>query len=79
MSELSPERRAIRQWLSKPAPFDMPCGCMGPQEDQPKCPCAMAYVETVDGEYYQIVEHRSPDGITHSAINLGRVKDATNA
>lgn len=68
------EQQAIRNWLSKPAPFDMPCGCMGPQDDQPVCPCAMAYVEVVNGEYYQIVEHRSPDGITHTAICLGEVK-----
>jgi hypothetical protein len=40
---------------------------------KPVCPCAMAYVEEVNGFFYMIIEHRSPDGITHTAKNLGPV------
>jgi hypothetical protein len=28
---ITPERQAIRQFLSKPAPMPQACGCMGPQ------------------------------------------------
>lgn len=73
MSEetLTQEQRAIRQHLSKPAPMMNPCGCMGPQDDDPVCPCAMRYVEKVDGVWYRVEEHRSPDGVTHTATKLG--------
>lgn len=70
---ISNEQQAIRNWLSKPAPMDLPCGCMGPMGGQPVCPCAMARVEVVDGKYYKIHEHRSADGITHSAEFLCEV------
>jgi ribosomal protein L7/L12 len=33
----------------------------------------MAYVEEVDGKWYEINEHRSPDGITHTAVCIGDV------
>jgi len=61
------EQIAIKQWLSKPAPCFVACGCMGPQRGEPFCPCKMQMVEMVDGKYYLITEHRSPDGITHTA------------
>ena len=63
----SSEQIAIRQWLSKPAPYFGACGCMGPQNGEPFCPCKMRMVEKVNGDYYLIKEHRSPEGITHSA------------
>lgn len=37
----------------------------------PRCPCAMAWVEEVDGVFYDIIEHRSPDGVTHEAVEIG--------
>lgn len=39
----------------------------------PVCPCMMKYVSEVDGRFYNVVEHRSPDGITHTAVDLGPV------
>lgn len=39
----------------------------------PLCPCSMAWVEEVDGAFYNISEIRSPDGITHTATLLGPV------
>lgn len=156
MTEYTPEQQAIRLFLSKPAPYNSACGCMGQQKmpsnqlnsfsfnqyevtldknfiDRgfvilllrnfynttlfeakkrldadvpfgfnefyelvkftmrlknsdipfsitenpsglyPVCPCAMQYVMEVDRVFYQIKEHRSPDGITHTAVELGPV------
>lgn len=42
-----------------------------PGDHEPACRCAMQYVELVNGVYYRIYEHRSPDGITHTAFCLG--------
>ena len=70
---MTPEQTAIRQWLSKPAPYWGACGCMGIQDNEPGCPCEMKCVEIVEGSYYQIIENRSPDGITHEAKLLGPV------
>ena len=64
------EEIAIRQWLSKPAPIGHACGCMGARDGDPVCICKMAYVEKIDGRFYWIDEHRSPDGITHSAHEI---------
>jgi len=40
---------------------------------EPACPCAMQWVERVQGDYYRIDEHRSTDGITHTATLLGPI------
>ena len=69
------EQQAIRQWLSKPEPYFSACGCMGAQDDQPLCPCGMQMVEIVSGVYYQIEEHRSSNGITHTAKKLCEVAE----
>lgn len=70
MSSITNEQIAIRQWLSKPAPYFGACGCMGNREGEPRCRCQMKMVEKVDGMWYEITEHRSPDGITHSAKRI---------
>jgi len=82
----SAEAQAILQHLSKPLPLPSMCGCMGqqplPGEDgklwgeaklYPLCPCRMQLVEEVNGQFYEIKESRSPDGITHEAILYGPV------
>jgi hypothetical protein len=61
---------AIRQHLSKPRPWNDACACMGPLNGQPLCPCKMAWVETVNGRYWLVKEHRSPEGIKHTASLL---------
>ena len=61
--EMNNEKIAVRQHLSKPRPFEHPCGCLGPQGNDPVCPCAMAWVEKVNGQWYQIVENRTPNGV----------------
>ena len=64
------EQIAIRQWLSKSTPYSAPCGCLGPREGEPDCPCAMRWIEKVHDQWYRIREYRSPDGITHSAEKI---------
>lgn len=32
------------------------CGCMGPQNGEPVCPCAMRFVSKIDGRYYRITD-----------------------
>ena len=70
------EERAIRQWLSKPYPMSHACACIGRREPtDPVCGCAMAWVEKIDGHFFQIKEHRSPDGVTHSAEEIFAPED----
>jgi hypothetical protein len=64
------KKEAIRMFLSSPAPRVRACGCNGPQSGQPVCPCLMQWVVKLEDGFYQITEHRSPDGITHSAEKL---------
>lgn len=33
------------------------CNCIGPQNGQPKCPCAMRNVQVRDGRYVEIIDH----------------------
>jgi hypothetical protein len=61
------EQIAIKQWLSKPEPYFGACGCLGPRDGEPFCRCRMKMVEKVDSKWYLITEHRSPEGITHTA------------
>ena len=58
---------AIQQHLSKPRPWSDACACMGPRNGDPVCPCRMGWVERVNGRWWKITEHRSPNGVTHSA------------
>lgn len=57
------EEIAIQQHLSHPRPWNDACGCMGPQGDDPLCPCEMNWCERVNGSWYKITEERTPDGI----------------
>lgn len=47
------EQIAIRQWLSKPAPYYDACACRGPQDGYPHCPCIMPKVEKVEVHYFE--------------------------
>lgn len=42
-------------------------------ELEPDCPCGMQWVVEVDNHYYRIHENRTPDGITHTAEDLGHM------
>jgi len=32
------------------------CGCMGPRDGEPVCPCEMRYVRVVDGHYIKVTD-----------------------
>ena len=64
---MTPEQQAVEQHLSKPAPITNACACVGRQNDDPLCHCAMQWVEKVDGKYYEITYTRTETGITVSA------------
>lgn len=32
------------------------CGCVGPQNGDPVCPCEMRYVKIIDGRYVRVVD-----------------------
>lgn len=72
---MTPEQQAVEQWLSKPAPFPVACGCMGPRNGEPVCPCAMKWVEKVDGQWYQITDCRHPAGIVPLTRALTALRD----
>jgi hypothetical protein len=49
---------ALKRFMSRPRPIPHACCCLGPRDGDPVCPCAMAYVEQVNGVYYQISEQK---------------------
>jgi hypothetical protein len=64
------ERIAIKQHLSKPRPYISACGCLGPRDGDPDCPCAMQWYEKVDGNWYRINEERLENGIKLKATKV---------
>lgn len=74
--EAERQRTAIHQWINNPdRGFAVPCGCLGPRDSQPACPCAMKerYVE-VDGYYYEIHRDVVNNEVVLKATNRGQVK-----
>jgi hypothetical protein len=55
----TPDARA--EWLAKhmPTPFDA-CACIGPQNGQPLCPCAMRGVVVKNGRYVRPEQDLGP-------------------
>lgn len=39
----------------------------------PYCPCAMRNVMEVEGNFYEVVENRSAEGVTHDAYLIGPI------
>ena len=79
------QKEAIRLWLAKPEFVGEPCGCLGPRDEQPACPCAMAArFVVVDGYYYEVKQIRKEYSIVKQirkeysieleAVNHGLVK-----
>lgn len=68
---MTAEERAIQQHQRKPEPRIRICGCLGPQNDEPLCPCRMQWCERVGNDWYQIDRTRDADGNTqYSARKL---------
>lgn len=53
--EMAMAQEAIKEGL-RSGQFN-PCGCIGPQNGQPLCPCAMKSLVVKDGRYVQIIDH----------------------
>ena len=64
------EEIAIKQHLSKPRPYISACGCLGPRDGDPDCPCAMQWYEKVNGNWYRINEERIENGIKLKATKV---------
>lgn len=68
--EISKEKQAIQEWLKRPEPECVPCGCLGPRNGEPVCPCEMKWVVQIEGEYFQIHRLRTEDGYSLEARKL---------
>lgn len=45
----------MHPWIgTKTQPNVHSCGCIGPQNGQPLCPCAMRGVKIIDGRYVRV-------------------------
>lgn len=64
------ERIALQQYLSRPRPTPVVCGCMGPQKDEPLCPCRMKWCEQVNGKWYRIDENYTPERVTFTVTEI---------
>lgn len=74
--ETERQQTAINRWIHNPdRGFAAPCGCLGPREGQPACPCDMRerYVE-VDGYYYEVYRDVVNGEAVLKATNRGLVK-----
>lgn len=73
MSEMTMDQAtAIKRFLRREDRISNgPCGCMGPRDGEPKCPCKMAYVEKVNGTYYEVKSHVSGLGRQYTATAIG--------
>jgi hypothetical protein len=48
-------------WLAANQPEPLhPCNCIGPQNGEPRCPCAMRNVRIVDGRYVMPAQDLGP-------------------
>ena len=70
----------IRKYLSMPVHVSYACGCMGPQDDEPVCPCAMQRVVTVDviggKRYFEVSEERKELNIEFKITEIfGKIKN----
>ena len=65
---MTPEQKAIEQWLSKPAPEPIMCGCMGPRGDDPVCRCRMKWYEKVGDDWYWIKVETTTNATMLTAI-----------
>lgn len=45
------------QSITVPSQGDHVCGCIGPQNGEPLCPCRMRCVTIKDGRYVEVIDH----------------------
>lgn len=52
---------AVQEYMARLPIHTGPCCCMGPQNGEPRCPCAMNYVVRMPSGYYEMSEVPDPD------------------
>ena len=64
----------IKEYLMMPRPSLYVCGCMGPQDGDPVCPCAMQSVVTIEciggKRYFRVAEVRKELSIDFEITEL---------
>ncbi|MBZ9984903.1 hypothetical protein LB521_27605 [Mesorhizobium sp. BR-1-1-8] len=56
------EMRRVTKWTAPANDNVRMCGCIGPQNGEPLCPCAMKGVRIENGRYVQIIDHGPANG-----------------
>jgi hypothetical protein len=57
IAEMQIERKAVKTFMERGKPYlGGACGCMGPQGDEPWCPCEMRWMVKVDDAWFRITE-----------------------
>jgi hypothetical protein len=64
---LTSEQRAVKIFMERGEPYSAACGCMGAQDNEPKCPCAMRWMVSFDGQYYEISKESTECGYNYVA------------
>jgi hypothetical protein len=53
----------IKEFIARGRPVRWPCGCMGPQDGDPVCPCEMQWVVKMPSGFYRVNEVPAINGI----------------
>jgi hypothetical protein len=77
--EQTPEQRAITAWLQKR--YDNrdrwfsggACGCLGPMDGEPLCPCMTMYAVKVEDGWFKVTELYTPTGSEFKAEKLSPI------
>lgn len=48
---------ALNGWTHPSPSQSHSCGCIGPQNGKPLCPCRMRSVQVKDGRYVEVIDH----------------------
>ncbi len=80
--EASMRETVIREYLMMPRPSLYPCGCMGPQDGDPVCPCSMRSVVTIEciggKRYFRVNEVRKELSIDFEITEIFGSNHASN-
>lgn len=60
-AELRKALETIRSWTYSDGPLQAErthtCGCIGPQDGNPVCPCRMSALTVKDGRWVEVIDH----------------------
>ena len=55
--------------------YHVPCNCIGAQNGDPACPCAMRRIKVVDGRYVQVIDYGPAPSDWHEVKAAGCLFD----